>query len=561
MTRRTLHPTKKVGVLFLLGIFFLGGILVLAPGLVLAQPELGLTYAADTGLGTSDIRVLVARIIRVFLGLLGIIAVGIIVYAGFLWMTSRGNEETVLKAKTLIKDAIIGLAIILSAFSIVTFIISRLGDATGFGDGTSGLPGTNGFIGVGVGSSNLGSHYPPRDASGIPRNAKVIVTFKIAMAPSTIIDSSDSAWNQAHCAGVASDVACGKLNHVELFPSAAPSLGLAPDQVRAMTVDNRTFVFKPLAPLGSPTAPTPYTAVLENEILTGQGAAVFGATGSDYNWNFEVSTVTDLTPPKVTSVIPRAGATEPRNTVVEITFNEAVDPTTVSGSRAQFGVWHGAAKLSGTTAVSNGYRTVEFVSDQSCGTNSCGGTIFCLPASADLTAKATAARLSAEPPAAVDPPDGVADLAGNSLDGNGNGRVEGPEIDSYSWSFKTTAEIDTIPPLVTVLSPSPGAGNVLRTTPIQATFSKTIRSASVTAESFKLFFAGQPFLGNYRVGVDDAHTGAWLETTNMAVGMSYTPLLTSQIQDTRQNCYFPCAANGTACFGARWSSPYPSCRL
>lgn len=535
--------------------------MVFNPVFVLAQqPELGLSYAVDTGLGTGDIRTIVARIVQVFLGLLGVIAVGIIVYAGYLWMTSKGNEEVVLKAKTLIKDAVIGLAIILSAFAIVSFVISRFGEATGL-SGTSGLPGTNGFIGVGVGSSNLSSHYPPRDASGIPRNAKVIVTFKIAMAPSTIIDSSDSAWNQAHCAGVALDVVCGKLTNVELFPSATPSSGLASDQVRAMTIDNRTFVFTPLAPLGSPTAPTPYTAVLENEILTGQGAAVFGATGSDYNWNFEVSTVTDLTPPKVTSVIPRAGATEPRNTVVEITFNEAIDPTTVSGSRAQFGVWNGAAKLSGATAVSNGYRTVEFVTGEACGINSCGGTVYCLPASADLTAKATAARLSAEPPASVDPPDGIADLAGNSLDGNGNGRTEGPETDSYSWSFKTTAEIDTVPPLVTALSPSPGAGNVLRTTPIQATFSKMVRSASVTAESFKLFFTGQPFLGNYRVGVDDAHTGAWLETPNMAVGMSYMPLLTSQIQDTRQNCYFPCAVNGTACFGARWSSPYPSCEL
>src|SRR3989338_8153365 len=92
----------------------------------LAQVDTGISYAAETGLTSTDVRVTVANFIRVFLGLLGMVAVGLIIYAGFLWMTAGGNEEKVTKAKQLIVNAVIGLAIILSAFAIVSFVISKL---------------------------------------------------------------------------------------------------------------------------------------------------------------------------------------------------------------------------------------------------------------------------------------------------------------------------------------------------------------------------------------------------------------------------------------------------
>ena len=98
-----------------------------------ATVNLGLTSEVEgaLGLGTADIRVTIARIINVFMGLLGIIAVVIILYGGFIWMTAAGNEERVDKARKMIVAGVIGLAIILSAYAIARFVVNALVNATG----------------------------------------------------------------------------------------------------------------------------------------------------------------------------------------------------------------------------------------------------------------------------------------------------------------------------------------------------------------------------------------------------------------------------------------------
>lgn len=73
-----------------------------------------------------DIRIIVARIIRIVLELLGIIALAIIIYAGFKWMTAAGDEQKVEDAKKQLVNGLIGLVIILVAYSIATFVFYRL---------------------------------------------------------------------------------------------------------------------------------------------------------------------------------------------------------------------------------------------------------------------------------------------------------------------------------------------------------------------------------------------------------------------------------------------------
>ena len=68
----------------------------------------------------------VGRIIRVVLSFVGVIMMLITVYAGYLWLTARGNEEQVTKAKMYIRNAIIGLVLSLSAYVITSFVVSRL---------------------------------------------------------------------------------------------------------------------------------------------------------------------------------------------------------------------------------------------------------------------------------------------------------------------------------------------------------------------------------------------------------------------------------------------------
>lgn len=62
--------------------------------------------------------------ISAFLSFLGVIFIALMLYGGYLWMTDRGNEDQVKKAKDLIASAIIGLLVIISAYAISYFVIS-----------------------------------------------------------------------------------------------------------------------------------------------------------------------------------------------------------------------------------------------------------------------------------------------------------------------------------------------------------------------------------------------------------------------------------------------------
>ncbi|MBT4496031.1 hypothetical protein HOC73_04790, partial [bacterium] len=103
----------------------------LIPNLSFAQTDLGLEPVAETGLGSSSLPELIVRIIQIALGFLGILALIVILYGGYTWLSSGGNQDKVADAKKILVNGVIGLVIILSAFSIVTFLITRIFDATG----------------------------------------------------------------------------------------------------------------------------------------------------------------------------------------------------------------------------------------------------------------------------------------------------------------------------------------------------------------------------------------------------------------------------------------------
>lgn len=67
-------------------------------------------------------------VIGAALSLLGIIFVVLMILAGYNWMTASGSEQKVEEAKSTIKRAIIGLVIVLGAWSIWKFILENLID-------------------------------------------------------------------------------------------------------------------------------------------------------------------------------------------------------------------------------------------------------------------------------------------------------------------------------------------------------------------------------------------------------------------------------------------------
>jgi TRAP-type C4-dicarboxylate transport system permease small subunit len=68
----------------------------------------------------------IGLVVQAVLGFLGIIFTILVVFAGFQWMTARGDEGKVTKAQDTIRMAIVGLIIVLASYSISTFIINAL---------------------------------------------------------------------------------------------------------------------------------------------------------------------------------------------------------------------------------------------------------------------------------------------------------------------------------------------------------------------------------------------------------------------------------------------------
>ena len=80
----------------------------------------------NVNLGTQDLGNTIAGIINVVLTFLGIIATVIVLIGGFKWMTSQGNADQVDSAKKTLGAGVIGLAIVVSAYAISSFILERM---------------------------------------------------------------------------------------------------------------------------------------------------------------------------------------------------------------------------------------------------------------------------------------------------------------------------------------------------------------------------------------------------------------------------------------------------
>lgn len=129
----TLRMKKLVGFAATVGILAATALpaVTFAAAAPLTADTLGMTAVQDSiSLGSNDVRSTAASIINVALGFLGIIAVVIVLLGGFKYMISGGNEEKTSEAKNLIVSGIIGLAIILSAWAITSFVVGKLITAT-----------------------------------------------------------------------------------------------------------------------------------------------------------------------------------------------------------------------------------------------------------------------------------------------------------------------------------------------------------------------------------------------------------------------------------------------
>ncbi len=92
---------------------------------------LGLQYASGIGLPSEDIRIAVAGFIRSCMGFLGLYLVLQIMWGGFLMMTHGGDEEARAAATATIKNAVIGMVVIMTSASLTKFVIDAVTNAAG----------------------------------------------------------------------------------------------------------------------------------------------------------------------------------------------------------------------------------------------------------------------------------------------------------------------------------------------------------------------------------------------------------------------------------------------
>lgn len=79
--------------------------------------------SGQIGLGQSGLKDTVINIMRFTLGLLGIVSAIMVIYGGYRWLTAGGNEQQIEHAQSILRSAVIGLVIIILAWSIVSFVL------------------------------------------------------------------------------------------------------------------------------------------------------------------------------------------------------------------------------------------------------------------------------------------------------------------------------------------------------------------------------------------------------------------------------------------------------
>ncbi len=530
--------------------------------------DLNVDSIADQSGLTSSVTpgVFIANIIKIILAVIGVIFLIIVIVAGAIWMTSGGNQEKIAKAKKMIVAGVIGMAIIVFSYVIVTFIVKAIwGGISGPGGG-SGNGGGSGYTDFGTGALGGGVieyHYPQREARNIPRNTKIMINFKVPVATTSVIkitDTEDGSFpSGTEGANLCSSYtngnanACGKLNAELIQITDNGTVKEPEDVVAVLSADGKNIVLDPIEAIGLAERDTITQVCLSSDMKTADDKDLFGGVGTcGYNWRFYVSTFLDNTAPTVDFVWPEANEEVARNAIIQVTFSEPIDILTIT--ETNFEVKYGSNIISGTRKISNQFKTVEFLSSLPCGVgdtlNSCGEQVFCLPGDETITTLLKSGLT------------GITDASGNSLDGD----LTQAGSQDYSWSFRTNNNLNITAPIILTISPSNDATDVSLNTPISATFDSTLSPSSVNTENFYIYnfsacggdndgkktsITGSNCFPNYGVSVNtDPNNPIGTENKNNRVNIKiyrpyleggmkvYRPRLTSDIKDSYGNCFW-----------------------
>lgn len=131
-----MKKVKKIYQISLLAIFLFSFLLPLQSVMAQGDSAQGMAdqglqvSAGKAGLTAAPVEQIVGNIIGYMLSFIGLVLLVMIVYGGILWLTAGGKSDQLEKAKSVLANAVIGLAIVLLAYSFTFYVTSRFTAAT-----------------------------------------------------------------------------------------------------------------------------------------------------------------------------------------------------------------------------------------------------------------------------------------------------------------------------------------------------------------------------------------------------------------------------------------------
>ena len=349
--------------------------------------------------------------------------------------------------------------------------------AAGCGGGQDSILGSGGIGNSGGVAPTVTATVPLATTpivTGVAINTKITATFSKDMAPATISTSTFT-------------LAC---------PTGTPVAGTV-----AYVAASRVATF-------SPTANLPINTTCTATITTAAKDTTGRALATAFVWTFTTAATADATRPRVTLTVPADGALGvATNTQIIATFNEGMDPATISGTTFAL-TGPGATAVTGAVTYAVGARTATFTPTAT------------LPISTLFTATITS---------------GATDLAGNALAGN---QAAFPAASNFVWTFTTGTGTDTTRPTITLLNPADLATGVCLEKRVNATFSEPMVPSTLTNTTFTLQLTGPPLgalLGGTVAYDVQKNVATFTPTSALAANTNYTATITTGAQDLAGN--------------------------